>query len=416
MLEICLTLALLIVLLLLSGRRLRTPVVCAYGLRVALSYVHAYVVPLPDSQFDAVAFEALAWAWASDGICVDDFSTGSGLYPWIGSCIYLLVSRSPLVLQILNAFLGTLAVLVAGKTARLLAPDRSCDRLVSWMLALHPSLLLYSSITMREVAVVLPAVASGYCLVRWTLLGKYRYAAWSFVWIVVSQLFHTGMIAVTATTIALIGYFTITQHWSGVARIHIRVVDARAVIASLGLLCAISVAASIMLVEGYGLDKILRLREVDAVEALSIWQRYAARGRASYLEALQPKTWTEVLSQMPIRVAYFLGGPFVWSVANLRDIWGAIDGAFLVFAAGAVAIYTIKGRGRREPGYLRLAVVVFAGIIGFAVVTSNYGTAFRHRAKFVPALVVLYACARRDRRSETVGGVVWEGSRTSIGP
>ena len=212
--EICLALALalLLVLVLLSGRRVRGAVLSAYGVRVGLSYVHSHLVPLPDSQFDAVAFEELAWTWARDGICLDDLTTGSGLYPWIGSCVYLVVGRSPLVLQILNAFFGTLIIIMAARTARLLAPGRGCDRMVAWMLALYPSLVLYSSITMREVAVVLPAVVSGYCLVRWSSLGGYRYAAWSVLWMVVSQLFHTGMIAVTCATVAVIGYVTLREH------------------------------------------------------------------------------------------------------------------------------------------------------------------------------------------------------------
>ena len=404
--EICLALALLLVLVLLSGRRVRGPVLSAYAVRVGLSYVHSHLVPLPDSQFDAVAFEELAWIWARDGICLDDLTTGSGLYPWIGSCVYLVVGRSPLVLQILNAFFGTLIIIMAARTARLLAPGRGCDRMVAWMLALYPSLVLYSSITMREVAVVLPAVVSGYCLVRWSSLGGYRYAAWSVLWMVVSQLFHTGMIAVTCATVAVIGYVTLREHWSGLARVHIRVVDAWAVAASIGLLCAISIAAAIMISEGYGLDKILRLREVDPVEALRAWQRQVARGRASYLEGVQPRSWIEVFSQIPVRLVYFLGSPFAWSVSSVRDLWGAIDGAVLVVLTVYVAIYAIRGREGKKAGYLRVGLVLFAGLVGFAVVTSNYGTAFRHRAKFVPALVMLYACSRAERRVKGHGAVV----------
>jgi hypothetical protein len=40
--------------------------------------------------------------------------------------------------------------------------------------------------------------------------------------------------------------------------------------------------------------------------------------------------------------------------------------------------------------YRTAVLVVALMMIGFALVTSNYGTAFRHRGKFLPALVVLY--------------------------
>ena len=53
------------------------------------------------------------------------------------------------------------------KTIRLLVPHGSHYRYVGWLLALHPSLLLYSAITMREVAVVLTFMASTYWLTKW---------------------------------------------------------------------------------------------------------------------------------------------------------------------------------------------------------------------------------------------------------
>lgn len=397
MAEVFLALALLIVLLLFSGRRILAPMATAYLVRVGLGVVHAYVAPLPDSQMDAIAFERVAWEWARDGSCLRDFRTGAFLYSWIGSCAYIVIGRSALVLQVLNSFFGTMIVLMAVKTAHVLAPGPSCDRRVAWLLALYPSLALYSAITMREVAVVLPLVVSWYCVVQWARSEKYRYAIGAIFWVLISQMFHTGMIAVTVATIAVVAYFTLTRHWHGLARINIRVMDARAAILSLFLLSALAVAAWIMLAEGYGLDKVQRLREVDPVAALSAWQKQASRGRASYLGSVQPANLIELFAQIPVRVGYFLGGPFAWTVSNLRDVWGAIDGLFFIGISMFIAGYCSKRREARKVGYLRLGLLVFAGIVGFAVVTSNYGTAFRHRAKFVPGLVVLYACARSDR-------------------
>ena len=398
--EITVSIGFLAVLALLTDRRTRLVVVVAYLIRMALAYVHAYVVPLPDSQFDAIRFERVAWTWAGDGQCFDDFTTGSLLYSWIGSCVYLVVGRAALVLQLANCFLGALIVLVGMRTARLLPHVRPYDRGAGWAIALYPSLVLYSAITMRETAVVVCFAASLYFLTRWASGDGYRYAVWAILWVVLSQLFHTGMVAATVTVVAVVMYVTISENWRGLDRIHVRVRDARITVASLILAGGLIGLGALALGRGFGFDKLWQLTEVgaDFVAVLGGWQQHAARGRASYLGSLQPDSWLDVLVQTPVRLAYFLGTPFAWMVAGVRDLWGFLDGTFLLLLCVRLVAHSIRGRAWRRRAYATVALMVAVAIIGFSVVTSNYGTAFRHRAKFVPALFVLYGCAASQRR------------------
>ena len=393
MLELLLTLVFLVIFLSVSPRRLLSIVVCAYALRVILVYIHAYVAELPDSQFDALRFESVAWMWAQDGQCLDDFRTGSLLYSWIGSCVYSAFGRSPVLLQVINAFLGTGIVLVAMQTMLVLAHRRPHYRYVGWLLALHPSLLLYSAITMREVTVVLASVLSVYWLVRWRNTGMYRHALWSIVWILVSQMFHTGMITGTATIVAFVLYHTVKIHWRGLLRIRASVRNVRTTVLSLMAISLMALVIPFMLSTGYGLDKLTRLFQMDVFEALSGWQAEASRGRAAYLYGVTSDQPVALMSQIPLRVIYFLGAPFIWMVARLRDIWGFLDGVFML-ALSALIVRQIRSGMLRHQAYRTIALVAFAMVLGFAVVTSNYGTAFRHRAKFVPVLVVLYVYGR----------------------
>ena len=411
MLEICVSLSLLVLLLSVIPRHFQSVILSAYILRVILCYIHAYVLILPDSQFDAIAFERTAWLWARDAQCFDDFTTGSRLYSWIGSCVYTVVGRSVLLLQVLNAFFGTLIVLMGMKTIRLLVPHGSHYRYVGWLLALHPSLLLYSAITMREVAVVLTFMASTYWLTKWRTSGKYRLVVWSILWIMVSQLFHTGMVTGTVLITMIVVYYTITEHWRGLIRIKITVRDVKAVALSFIVIATLSVAISVMLNEGYGLDKIQRLKTERVLDALSGWQQEAARGRASYLGGGSPRSWVTVLLQMPIRLVYFLGAPFPWNISRVRDLWGLMDGVFLIVLVLFI-LRDIKAGAWRRRGYRSIAAVLFALILGFSAVTSNYGTAFRHRAKFVPALIVLYAYGTSERKRQRVEALTASQSAT----
>ena len=415
MLEICVSLALLTLLLAVTPRRFQSVVLSAYLLRVTLCYIHAYVLVLPDSQFDAIAFERIAWLWARDGQCFDDFTTGSRLYSWIGSCIYTVVGRSALLLQVLNSFLGTLIVLVGMKTIRLLAPHRSHYRYVGWLLALHPSLLLYSAITMREVVVVLTFMLSIYWLAKWRITERYGLAVWSILWMIVSQMFHTGMVTATVLIAALVIYYTLTEHWRGLMRVKILVRDAKAAALSLVVIATLAIGVSIMLNEGYGLDKLQRLKTQSVIDALTGWQEQSARGRAKYLGGASPSDWVALLLQMPVRLVYFVGAPFPWNISRVRDVWGFIDGGFLIVLVYAIVRDIKKGAWRRR-AYRSIAAVLFAVILGFSVATSNYGTAFRHRAKFVPALIVLYAYGSSERKRQRKEGFTISQSATHESP
>ena len=358
-----------------------------------MAYTHAFIVPLPDSQFDALRFETVAWRWARDGHCFDDFTTGSLLYSWIGSCIYSVLGRSALLLQILNSFMGTVIVLVAMQATAILVSHPNHYRFVGWLLALHPSLLLYSAITMRESVVVLTIVVSIYWLVRWRVDGKYRHALWSIIWMLVSQLFHTGMITGTVTIVALVLHHTVVVQWPELLRIRTNIRHIRAAVLSFIAVASMVLATSYMLTTGYGLDKLTRLFDMDLFAALSGWQAEAARGRAGYLHGVTSDGFFAMLTQIPLRAIFFIGAPFLWMVATWRDLWGLVDGVFLLVLSWLIVRQVRVGMLRHQ-AYRSIALVTFAMILGFAVVTSNYGTAFRHRAKFVPVMIVLYAYGR----------------------
>ena len=383
-------LLLLSLLLLKVGRQYRFIVIGAFLLRAALSYIHTYVVLLPDSQFDAIRFESVAWSWARDQQCVEDFTTGSLLYAWLSSCVYMVVGRTPLILQLINAFFGTLIVLAAMKTIELLGARPRYRQLVGWILTLHPTLLLYSAITMREVAVVLTFSISLYWLVKWIVVGRYRYAMWAVAWMLFSQLFHTGMLAGSVILLVVWMYRTATNHWRHMFRLRVPVRHAREAAVSIVTLSLFFIAGLVMLGGGYGLEKVQRLTDESIIEALRGWQVYVARGRAGYLTELQPSNAVDLLLHIPLRLVYFVGAPFPWQISRFRDMWGFVDGIFTGVLLTSV-LWRLRQQRLKSAKYRTVVFVVALMMVGFALVTSNYGTAFRHRGKFVPVLVVLYS-------------------------
>ena len=228
-------------------------------------------------------------------------------------------------------------------------------------------------------------------------------------------MFHTGMVTATVLIAAIVIYYTMTEHWRGLMRVKILVRDAKAAALSLVVIATLVIGVSIMLNEGYGLDKLQRLKTQSVIDALTGWQEESARGRAKYLAGASPNDWVALLLQMPVRVVYFVGAPFPWNISRVRDVWGFIDGGFLIVLVYAIVRDIKKGAWRRR-AYRSIAAVLFAVILGFSVATSNYGTAFRHRAKFVPALIVLYAYGSSERKRQRKEGFTISQSATHESP
>ena len=402
---IALSAAVLVIILVRVPTRWIEPVAVAFVVRAMVGFLHFQFPFLPDSQSDAIRFERTAWLWARDGQCFDDFTTGSMLYSWLGSCVYIAFGRTALLLQVINATLGTLAVMIAMRSVHLLAPGSGYVRRIGWFTALHPSLILYSALTMREASIVLAFGVSLYWLIRWRTTNHYRYLPMAVVAALVTQLFHTGMVT-ASVVIVCFGMICVAKEHT-VRLTKMRFARSNLVVTVVaGFLVAVLAATVVWAIaSGFGIDKLQRLSDGEVLRAIASWQSEVARGRASYLSGLSPESWLGLLLQVPIRLVYFLGAPFPWHVTSMADIWGLLDGSTFLYVCWVIGRYSVK-LARDHGPYRILLLVAFCAIVGFSVATSNYGTAFRHRAKFVPLLLVLlmygeYLMVRRPASSQS---------------
>lgn len=90
---------------------------------------------------------------------------------------------------------------------------------------------------------------------------------------------------------------------------------------------------------------------------------------------------------------YFLLTPFPWSVRGVFDVAAGLSG-WITFWVITRALWFLKGS--RHLFTLAIPLVLFA--LTFSLATSNAGTAFRHRTKPWPVLVLAY-CATNSART-----------------
>ena len=355
--------------------------VAAFAFRIVVSVVHVAGFALPDSQFDARTFEHIAWLWARDGRFFDDFTTGSYFYSWLCSGIYIVVGRAPFVLHVINSYFGTLAIYFVMLSAQQFSPDTRFHRAVGWTLAFYPSVVLYSVLTMREAPMVLALSISIYLLLSWVTSRRISHGIGALSFAILAQLFHAGMIG--ATLAVLLIY----------SRVSLQSVTIRDNLRPLALFFVLAATIGVLQFSvrtGVGLEKVWGLVRNFDIDFITEWQSSTARGRGAYLSGFQMDMWSDLIWNLPLRVLFFLGTPFIWMVSQLRDVLGFLDALVFLYLTLRITRDTMKRRYLTIDVYLSVALVVAAVIALFALGTSNYGTAFRHRAKVFPWLLLLY--------------------------
>ena len=372
---------LLISLLLVRDPQQSAILVVSFTFRIGLSVVHVAGFTLPDSQFDARTFEQVAWLWARDGEFLDDFTTSSYLYSWLSSGVYLLFGRVPLLLHVINSYFGTLTIYFVMRSAQLLLPDTRVDTTIGWILSFYPSVILYSVLTMREAPMVLALSISIFFLISYVSTRRVVFGLGALLFSIVAQLFHAG--AVGATLAILLIY----------SHVSLQSVTVRDNLRPLALLVVLTTAIGMLqfsLRTGIGLEKVWGFINDFDIDTIASWQEYSARGRGAYLSGVVMDAWLDLIWNLPLRLLYFFGSPFIWMVAQFRDVLGLLDAFIYLYLVFRITV-DIRSQPRRTTyAYLSVALIIAAIVVLFALGTSNYGTAFRHRAKVFPWLLMLY--------------------------
>ncbi|MBE3581289.1 MAG: hypothetical protein IMW96_06595 [Thermoanaerobacteraceae bacterium] len=351
----------------------------AFIIRVILALIHAYLFPLPDSQADALRFESIAWEMAQGGPgeIFSNFTTGAYFYSWIISILYVFTDRSPLMMQGVNVIFGTLIVLNVYRISLILWNEKIFARRAAWVAAFFPTLCLYSALTMREAFWVYFVTLGILFSLEWWRRGSIWLAVKATVSFVLSVAFHTGALPMLGILGMLVAYKAF------VAMAKYRMVTFLRYGLIIILLTSICVA---VIFSGWGMEKFGLIKE-----GLAHHQEVAARDRAAYLQDMTMNTVSDMFWQTPIRIVYFLFTPFPWWVRQSIDLMGLADALLYIWLA--VCSWKLKWSIYRNTKAKIVALFLLVGLAVFAIATSNYGTALRHRAKFAPLLISLAAPA-----------------------
>jgi hypothetical protein len=228
-------------------------------------------------------------------------------------------------------------------------------------------------------------------LAQWLMTYRISHFYAALASFLLSALFHPGMAIVIVATGILLAMRWLSSLMSLQGK--------RLLGMSIAFLGVIAVATTLILTRA-GLEK---FGNKLTTEAVADQQQGAARSRAAYLQNDIPSSPAGFVAQVPLRSVYFLFTPFPWMTRSPGDVVALFDA--LAYIAMFLAMLRVPRVMWNDVSLRGLSFVLLLGVVPFAISTSNYGTALRHRAKFAPLVFALYAASgvrRRERRSASL--------------
>ena len=350
--------------------------------RVLLILIGYYFFNLPDTKADAIGYEVEAWNMAKGGFFnVFENYTGpsSKFYSWVMAFPYSLFGRSILIIQSIGLLFGVGSVFLGCLLAKKIWDEHTAIK-VGWVLALFPSLVLYSVIPLKEVYCSFFLLVATINIVNWVDTKNLNFAILSIGGFVVAGFFH-GPLFLGGIMFAFIVLISILK--GSIKSLSILQIKLKSLIAIILIILFFLAYISNEIYLPY-------LGRFESSIDLSYWiQNISNRmtGEASYPGWLNVEKTTELFYKSFFRLLYFLFSPFPWDIKGLGHLIGMFDGFLYLI----LSYFIFRNRKSIwENPALRIILLIFtAYLFVYGIGVSNFGAGIRHRSKFVIEIILL---------------------------
>jgi len=374
-----LILACLVFLYQLDDPVLRNILIAALVLRLLLSLIQAYTaVDLPGAGDDSVNFEKFGWLNAQAWMLGTEARMTTGVYyysSFIG-VIYYFFGRVPFMAQFANILFSLLTVYLLYKTVYSITGSVRNARIAALMIALLPTLNVYSAILLRETMIIMFIAFSFYFFVKWIGKGQLTKLLGSFAALAAAGALHGPLFLLVWVMILFVIIYSPRDK-------KFRFVTGQIVPAVVIAVLALILIGSVITYQLPG--DLSQIITPDFLRGVVDGKTF---GRTSYLLEILPYSYFDLIWQTPLRMLYFLFTPFPWMISYVKDALGFLD--MLIYAGLFYFSYRSKKLWKNNKQIVIASLLIIVTlVVMFAWGTGNYGTAWRHRQKIAPYLVVL---------------------------
>ena len=349
--------------------------------RIFFILIGYYFFILPDSDQDALGLDDIAWSLAQDGFLnvINNFpGLNSFFYTWLIAIPYSLFGRSILMSQSLSLFFGLGVVFLGWLFAKKLWGSHTAAK-VGWVLALFPSLVLYSILPLRDVYSSFFLLVGMFGLYNWTRTDSFGSSMLTIFGFFASAFFH-GALIVGGIFFILILFITSLKKAS------VLLINKRINIKVIFILFFILVVLQKIISNQIYLPKLGYFNDLSLGLIVSELNTRVI-GTGAYSEWTKINSFGEFFYKIPLRVLLFLFSPLPWEVKKLSHLIGMFDGLFYI-----IIVYLIFCNRKiiwNDPSLRMLTIFLIGYLIMFGVGVGNFGAGLRHRSKFVIEMVLL---------------------------
>jgi len=332
--------------------------------------------------YDAEA-DLLARRWHGENTAtrLTQALSGYGFVYYVAG-IYFVFGRNQLLLQLLNATIGSLTVVVVFAIGfRLFGPPVA--RLAALFMAFFPQMLFWSAGMYKDPAVLL--------CIGIAMLAVLR----------LRESFSPGMaILLGLSALALLALRFYIFYFVAFAALTAFVVGMRGRLGPRLLSCALVLAAfagafSIAVKK----ETLETQRAYMTLEQMQVTRADQAMwGQSAYGTEYDVSTTAGALQALPLGLVYLLFAPFPWAISGVRQlltvpetlVWYALVPAFV-----RGLVYSVR---RRLADVLPILVFASTLTIAYALTQGNVGTAYRQRTQVTMFFFVFMAVGIHQRR------------------
>jgi 4-amino-4-deoxy-L-arabinose transferase-like glycosyltransferase len=356
----------------------------ALTLRLILLLSGHYLITLPDSNSDSIRFELNAWILASDGFfnVLNNYKGPDSYFiSWLIAIPYSLFGRSLLMAQSISLFFGIISIVLAWKLAQILW-NNDAARKTAWLVALFPSMVLYSVLILREIYICFFLLLAVYGVVVWTKTYNFKPLIVVIIGFVGATFFHGAMILGAILFAIIFSIIILIELYKLILRFKVN--NKILIYTMITIIIFFTLTSNIISV-----PKIGNLTNLTKIQIILNNLNKAYRGDASL------PTWTkinfinELFHKGIVKSVYFIYSPFPWDIKKISHTIGAIDG-LLYFFLSYLIIKNIKIIWR-DPALRIIMIILVFYIFIFGISMGNFGTGIRHRVKFAILFILLAA-------------------------
>lgn len=346
---------------------------------VLLSYYN--IITLPDSYGDADYFEEKASEFSKNyglSIIFNFFVYDSLLISKLISFFYTLFGESKLMAQSISTAFGTASVYLVYNLCLKIWDNNSAKK-AAWVAALFPTLILYSSYTLREVYIVFFLLIGLQGIIKF--LKNYNFFAFL-------QVFTCFYILVFIHGAAAIGGFVFLFYLIlGLIKIQLlKLYKFKISLFNLIFISILSIPFILLLTDQF---KIPYLPNLFDLSSIIFKANIVITDTASYPSFLIINNNYELFTKVIIRAIYFLYSPFIWDIKTTYHMIGLFDAILYLILSFYVIV---NWRNILNNPITRVFILLFISyLILHGLGTGNFGTGIRHRSKFVVILIILAA-------------------------